>query len=129
MSEDLPEAGRCAGNSSQCADRKVSVISDNEKNTEINFRQYMPGGAASEEQNVIPLPAFSRRNLLVGGSAMGASLLLGRVAESEGFAAVAQAGSALEKTQTLTARTFSSPRHTTRYWEAGPANGPLMIFL
>jgi pimeloyl-ACP methyl ester carboxylesterase len=29
----------------------------------------------------------------------------------------------------LTARTFSSPRHTTRYWEAGPAGGPLMIFL
>jgi len=25
--------------------------------------------------------------------------------------------------------TFSSPRHTTRYFEAGPADGPLMIFL
>jgi pimeloyl-ACP methyl ester carboxylesterase len=35
--------------------------------------------------------------------------------------------SALEKP--LTARTFSSPRHTTRYWEAGPVDGPLMIFL
>jgi pimeloyl-ACP methyl ester carboxylesterase len=31
--------------------------------------------------------------------------------------------------RTLTARTFSSPRHTTRYWEAGPVGGPLMIFL
>ena len=30
---------------------------------------------------------------------------------------------------TLTARTFGSPRHTTAYWEAGPADGPLMIFL
>jgi len=30
---------------------------------------------------------------------------------------------------TLTARTFSSPRHTTRYWEAGPVDGPSMIFL
>jgi pimeloyl-ACP methyl ester carboxylesterase len=30
---------------------------------------------------------------------------------------------------TLTARTFSSPRHTTHYWEAGPADGPLMIFV
>jgi pimeloyl-ACP methyl ester carboxylesterase len=30
---------------------------------------------------------------------------------------------------TLTARTFSSPRHTTFYWEAGPVDGPLMIFL
>lgn len=29
----------------------------------------------------------------------------------------------------MTARTFSSPRHTTQYWEAGPADGPLMIFL
>jgi pimeloyl-ACP methyl ester carboxylesterase len=25
--------------------------------------------------------------------------------------------------------TFSSPRHTTHYWQAGPAGGPLMIFL
>jgi pimeloyl-ACP methyl ester carboxylesterase len=29
----------------------------------------------------------------------------------------------------MTARTFRSPRHTTRYWEAGPVDGPLMIFL
>ena len=29
----------------------------------------------------------------------------------------------------LTARTFHSQRHTTRYWETGPADGPLMIFL
>jgi pimeloyl-ACP methyl ester carboxylesterase len=29
----------------------------------------------------------------------------------------------------LAAHTFSSPRHTTRYWEAGPPDGPLMIFL
>ncbi|HEY0257907.1 MAG TPA: alpha/beta hydrolase [Candidatus Methylacidiphilales bacterium] len=33
------------------------------------------------------------------------------------------------KFPTLTARTFSSPRHTTRYWEAGPIDGPLMIFV
>ncbi|MBB2202239.1 alpha/beta fold hydrolase [Gluconacetobacter tumulisoli] len=30
---------------------------------------------------------------------------------------------------TLIARTFRSPRHTTHYWEAGPADGPLMVFL
>ncbi len=30
---------------------------------------------------------------------------------------------------TLTENTFSTPRHTTHYWEAGPAEGPLMIFL
>jgi pimeloyl-ACP methyl ester carboxylesterase len=29
----------------------------------------------------------------------------------------------------LTACTLSSHRHTTRYWEAGPIDGPLMIFL
>ena len=29
----------------------------------------------------------------------------------------------------LTPRIFASPRHTTRYWEAGPAGGPLLIFL
>jgi len=29
----------------------------------------------------------------------------------------------------LTPRTFASSRHTSRYWEAGPAEGPLMIFL
>jgi pimeloyl-ACP methyl ester carboxylesterase len=29
----------------------------------------------------------------------------------------------------LTARNFRSHRHTTQYWEAGPVDGPLMIFL
>lgn len=29
----------------------------------------------------------------------------------------------------LTSRIFGSPRHTTRYWECGPDNGPLMIFV
>jgi pimeloyl-ACP methyl ester carboxylesterase len=33
------------------------------------------------------------------------------------------------ETPMLAARTFSSPRHTTRYWEAGPIDGPWMIFL
>jgi pimeloyl-ACP methyl ester carboxylesterase len=42
---------------------------------------------------------------------------------------VAQAGAALGRTHTLIARTFNSPRHTTHYWEAGPADGPLIIFL
>jgi pimeloyl-ACP methyl ester carboxylesterase len=30
---------------------------------------------------------------------------------------------------TLTARSFRSPRHTTHTWEAGPADGPLMMFV
>jgi pimeloyl-ACP methyl ester carboxylesterase len=29
----------------------------------------------------------------------------------------------------LFARAFRSPRHTTQYWEAGPSDGPLMIFV
>ena len=29
----------------------------------------------------------------------------------------------------LTARTFSSSRHTIHYWEAGPADGPLLMFV
>jgi pimeloyl-ACP methyl ester carboxylesterase len=35
----------------------------------------------------------------------------------------------MEKINGMIAHTFNSPRHTTRYWEAGPAGGPLMIFL
>ena len=30
---------------------------------------------------------------------------------------------------TLTDATFRSSRHATRYWETGPADGPLMVFL
>jgi hypothetical protein len=101
-----------------------------EKNLEISFEQDMRVIAASRENKcVIPVPALSGRISLVGGTALGASLLLGLMAEAERFAAAAQAGDASGKTQTLTARTFSSSRHTTRYWEDGPADGPLMIFL
>ena len=48
-----------------------------------------------------------------------------------GFAAapVAQADPALGRPSALTAHMFRSPRHTTRYLEAGPANGPLMVFV
>jgi pimeloyl-ACP methyl ester carboxylesterase len=38
-------------------------------------------------------------------------------------------GAASQGARAMIARTFSSPRHTTRYWEAGPGEGPLMIFL
>ncbi|WP_081889671.1 alpha/beta fold hydrolase [Caballeronia sordidicola] len=38
-------------------------------------------------------------------------------------------GASSDNVPNLTVRTFSSPRHTTRYLEAGPADGPLMIFL
>src|SRR6266436_6316778 len=104
-------------------------MSSKEKNSEFSFEQEMPIIAAARENHVIPMPAIARRTLLVGGTAVGASLLLGQVAKADSFAAVARADATLEKPLTLTARTFSSPRHTTRYWEAGPADGPLMIFL
>jgi pimeloyl-ACP methyl ester carboxylesterase len=35
----------------------------------------------------------------------------------------------METSFPLTDATFSSSRHTTHYWEAGPAGGPLMIFV
>jgi pimeloyl-ACP methyl ester carboxylesterase len=44
-------------------------------------------------------------------------------------AAEAQDGAQAQKTPAAAARTFSSPRHKTHYWETGPADGPLMIFL
>ena len=122
-------ARRHATGASSALTGKVSIMSVHEKNLEISFEQDMPIFAVGGEECVIPTPAFSRRNLLLGWTALGATLLLGRMAEAESFAAAAQAGAPLGKTQSLTARTFSSPRHTTRYWEAGPADGPLMIFL
>ncbi|WP_246301630.1 alpha/beta hydrolase [Granulicella arctica] len=72
----------------------------------------------------VPESALSRRAFLGAGTAIGASLLLGRTVE----AAATQAVTAQEKSG-LASHTFSTPRHTTRYWEAGPLDGPLMIFL
>jgi pimeloyl-ACP methyl ester carboxylesterase len=40
-----------------------------------------------------------------------------------------QRGANSQQSIALTARTCSSARHTTRYWEAGPVDGPLMMFL
>src|ERR1700761_9573246 len=85
----------------------------------------MPIIAAARKTDVIPMAAF----LHVGGTAADAGLLLGRMAQVESLAAAPQPGAAPGTTQTLTARTFSSPRHPPHYWEAGPIDGPLMIFL
>lgn len=96
-------------------------MSSNKNNSEISFEQDMPVIAAAREKYVIAMPEISRRTLLGAGRGVSASLLLGQMAEA--------AGAASGKPSTLTAGTFSSPRHTTRYWEAGPVDGPLMIFV
>ena len=41
--------------------------------------------------------------------------------------APAEPGADSSETPTLIARAFSSPRHRTHYWEAGPADGPPAI--
>jgi pimeloyl-ACP methyl ester carboxylesterase len=56
------------------------------------------------------------------------ALFLSQLAKA-GTLAEAQSSAVSEKAPNMTAHTFSSPRHTTRYWEAGPVDGPLMIFL
>jgi pimeloyl-ACP methyl ester carboxylesterase len=83
----------------------------------------------AKEKHLNSAPTVSRRAFLGAGTTVGASLLLGRMAEAQSFVAAAQAGADLQKPTILTARTLTSPRHTTRYWEAGPADGPLMVFL
>ena len=44
-------------------------------------------------------------------------------------AVAAQSGTVSGETPTLISSTLSSARHTTHYWEAGPTDGPLMIFV
>jgi pimeloyl-ACP methyl ester carboxylesterase len=95
----------------------------------MSFEQESIPLAAVKRKRLNAAPAVSRRAFLGAGATVGASLLLGRMADARGNSATAQVGAALRKLPALTARTLSSPRHTTRYWEAGPADGPLMIFL
>jgi len=80
----------------------------------------------------LPMSAISRRTLLVSGTVFGANLLLGKTAfaaESVAAAGTVSPAAELSNARNLTVRTFSSPRHTTRYLEAGPVDGPLMIFV
>ncbi len=59
-----------------------------------------------------------------------AGLMLDRRSILLGMGAAALSGEAWGlPSSTLVSRTFSAPRHTTRYIECGPADGPLMIFL
>ncbi len=69
--------------------------------------------------------AMRRRIFLAGATAVGASLLIGNVAAAQ----IPPEADTASPSATLTTRTFSSPRHTTQYLEAGPNAGPLLMFL
>ena len=56
---------------------------DYEKDLEIRFDQDTPAIAATRERYVISMPAISRRAFLAGGTAVGASVLLGQMAKAE----------------------------------------------
>lgn len=68
-----------------------------------------------------PAQEFARQSILtslIATTHVGANLC------ANGVPTGAIAASAI-----LTSRTFSTRRHSTHYWSAGPANGPLMIFV
>jgi pimeloyl-ACP methyl ester carboxylesterase len=80
---------------------------------------------AAKGHDATSAQGISRRNFLSRSSAVGLSSLIGRTALGSTF----MSGSVTGQTSGLIEHTFQSPRHTTRYWEAGPADGPLMIFV
>jgi pimeloyl-ACP methyl ester carboxylesterase len=88
------------------------------------FSNTQAASAANMDIHAMPASDMSRRTLLLGGGS-GVSVLLGRTAAVATEPASVATGAA----PPLHARTLRTPRHTTRYWEAGPAQGPLMIFL
>jgi pimeloyl-ACP methyl ester carboxylesterase len=94
----------------------------------MNIEKDRPSNIGARAMCLNSTSGVSRRTFLGVGTAAGAGLLLGKVAQAEKREAV-QAVTVRENTSTVTARTFSSPRHTTHYWEAGPASGPLILFL
>src|SRR5580692_737566 len=63
---------------------EVNVMSSDERPLEISVGQDRPASAVVRGKYVIPAPAISRRTLLSGGTAVGASLLLGRIAGAGG---------------------------------------------
>jgi len=78
------------------------------------------------------MSAISRRTLLASRTAFGANLPMGNTAFGAGSiaaAGTASSGAESSRVPDLTVHTFSTPRHTTRYLEAGPVDGPLMIFV
>lgn len=81
------------------------------------------------------MSAISRRMLLASGTAFGANRLMSQASFGAGSIAAASTANAtyaeiqLGQVPSLSAHTFSTPRHTTQYWAAGPVDGPLMIFV
>src|ERR1700722_2675856 len=61
-------------------------MNSNETNSEIGFEQDLSGIV---KRNVIPTPAIPRRTFLAAGTAVGASVLLGRMAGAASLAGVA----------------------------------------
>jgi len=60
----------------------------------------------------------------------GAGLLLAReLVAQEKSASTSMVETAKEGRLPMTPQVYSSPRHTSNYWEAGPATGPLMVFV
>jgi pimeloyl-ACP methyl ester carboxylesterase len=103
-------------------------------------REYLPKrnqsvATTTDSKNrskVISVSAISPRTLLLGSAAIASNLLISEMAVAAGSSTLGNtmnSNSTTAKFSGLTVRTFKSPRHTTSYLEAGPAAGPLMVFL
>lgn len=87
---------------------------------------------AKYKSKLISTSTISRRNFLLGVARLASCLLISNMAIAAGSLTLENtmnSNSIATKSPDLTVRTFNSPRHTTRYLEAGPTDGPLMIFL
>ncbi len=72
----------------------------------------------------------SRRNFIKAGAALAAGMLLSILSFGADTANhKVKRLYTIDKEPKLTSHTFTSKRTTTHYWEAGPSNGPLMIFV
>jgi pimeloyl-ACP methyl ester carboxylesterase len=80
---------------------------------------------ASDGHDATSARGISRRNFLSRSSAVGLCSLI----EGTAMGSHLMSDTITGKASGLVAHTFQSPRHTTLYWEAGPAEGPLMIFV
>jgi pimeloyl-ACP methyl ester carboxylesterase len=69
--------------------------------------------------------AVSRRAFVGGAAAIGTGILLCQMTEADTLNSANRSSA----NSTLNTRNFRSQRHTTAYWDAGPADGPLVIFV